>query len=237
MKCLAIAKVELMQSLSAVEFMDWESTSIALDYLGMENPLEEEYKFYILIESTGNSQEEIMQEQMLDLLEQLEDHYEDGVMCDSESQKDQIWHIREGISSAASSYGLAFKFDISLESKDFNEIIEITAERVGKFGGRVLGHGHIGDGNLHLNTVMKGYNDLENAKAIRGVLQPFVFDYVKSKGGSISAEHGVGLLKTEYLGHSKSKEMIDYMGRIKKVFDPNGILNPYKVLPESAFSV
>ena len=80
-----IAKLELMSSLSAVEFMDWESASIAMDYLGIENPLEDEYKFYILIESTGNSQEEIMQEQMLELLEKLEDHYEDGVMCDSET--------------------------------------------------------------------------------------------------------------------------------------------------------
>ena len=62
-----------------------------------------------------------------------------------------------------------------------------------------------------------------------------MFDYVKEKGGSISAEHGVGLLKTEYLGHSKSLEMIKYMGHLKKVFDPNGILNPYKVLPDSAF--
>jgi len=85
MKCMHIAKLELMSSLSAVEFMDWESASIAMDYLGIENPLEDEYKFYILIESTGNSQEEIMQEQMLELLEKLEDHYEDGVMCDSET--------------------------------------------------------------------------------------------------------------------------------------------------------
>lgn len=137
----------------------------------------------------------------------------------------------------ASSYGLAFKFDISLESKDFIEIIDMTNERVGQYGGRVLGHGHIADGNLHLNTVMKGFEDLETAKKIRAALQPFVFDYVRSKGGSISAEHGVGLLKTDYLGHSKSKEMIGYMGSIKKAFDPNGILNPYKVLPESAFSL
>ena len=68
---------------------------------------------------------------MLESLESLEDHYDDGVMCDSETQKDQIWHIREGISMAASNYGLAFKFDISLKSEDFNEIIEMTNERVG----------------------------------------------------------------------------------------------------------
>lgn len=96
----------------------------------------------------------------------------------------------------------------------------------------MLGHGHIADGNLHLNTVMKGWDDMETAKSIKNALQPFVFDYVKDKDGSISAEHGVGLLKTDYLGHTKSQEMIKYMQQMKKVFDPKGILNPYKVLPE-----
>uniref|UniRef100_A0A7S3CK84 FAD-binding PCMH-type domain-containing protein n=1 Tax=Strombidium rassoulzadegani TaxID=1082188 RepID=A0A7S3CK84_9SPIT len=235
MKCLQISKKELSSQLSAVEFMDWESASIAMDYLSLENPLSDEYKYYILIEMSGNSQEELLQEQMLELLEKLEDHYEDGLMCESETQKDQIWHIREGISMAASGYGLAFKFDISLESKDFEDIILKTQERVNHLGGRVLGHGHIGDGNLHLNTVMKGFKDMDTAKQIKEALQPFVFDYIKEKNGSVSAEHGIGLLKTDYLGHSKSSEMIGYMGMLKKVFDPKGILNPYKVLPDHAF--
>jgi FAD/FMN-containing dehydrogenase len=82
---MKIAKRELMTSLSAVEFMDWESASIAMDYLKIENPLNEKYKFYLLVEMSGNTMEELMQEQMLELLEKLEDHYEDGVMCDSES--------------------------------------------------------------------------------------------------------------------------------------------------------
>ena len=106
MQCLKVSKRELMTNLSAVEFMDWESTKIALDYLGIENPLHEEFKYYILIEMSGNSQDELMMEQMFELLEQLEDYYEDGLMCESESQKEQIWHIREGISMAASGYGL-----------------------------------------------------------------------------------------------------------------------------------
>lgn len=96
----------------------------------------------------------------------------------------------------------------------------------------MLGHGHIADGNLHLNTVMQGFDDLETAKKIRATLQPWVFDYVRDKSGSISAEHGIGLLKADYLAHSKSSEMIKYMQLIKKAFDPKGILNPYKVLPE-----
>ena len=71
---------------------------------------------------------------------------------------------------AASSYGLTFKFDISLDSKDFHEVIQLTNDRVSQYGGIVLGHGHIGDGNLHLNTVMKGFDDLETAKKIKATL-------------------------------------------------------------------
>ena len=62
LSCMKIAKKELMTSLSAVEFMDWESASIAMDYLDLENPLSDKYKWYILIESSGNTQEELMQE-------------------------------------------------------------------------------------------------------------------------------------------------------------------------------
>jgi FAD/FMN-containing dehydrogenase len=113
MQCLQISKRELMGQLSAVEFMDWESASIAMDYLNIENPLSEQFKYYLLVEMSGNSQEELMQEQMLELLEKLEDYYEDGVMCDSETQKDQIWHIREGISMAASNYGLVSPLPLS----------------------------------------------------------------------------------------------------------------------------
>lgn len=107
---------------------------------------------------------------MLELLEKLEDHYEDGVMCDSEAQKEAIWQIREGISMAASSYGMTFKFDISLESQLFEDVILKTQEKVNHLGGRVVGHGHIADGNLHLNTVMKGFDDHDNAQKIRSAL-------------------------------------------------------------------
>lgn len=84
MQCLQIAKLKLDTGLSAVEFMDWDSCKIALDHSGKENPLPGRYEYYILIEQSGNQEEELMQEQMLSLLEDLEDYYEDGVMCDSE---------------------------------------------------------------------------------------------------------------------------------------------------------
>ena len=95
----------------------------------------------------------------------------------------------------------------------------------------MIGHGHIGDGNLHLNCTIKGFDNRQLLKKLTQKLEPYVFNYIRDKNGSISAEHGVGQQKPDYLEFSKTPEMIEYMCHIKKVFDPNGILNPYKVLP------
>lgn len=84
----------------------------------------------------------------------------------------------------------------------------------------------MGDGNLHLNIVSKKYDS-----NLTSTIEPFVYEWTEKYQGSISAEHGIGLMKSPYLKHSKSKEMIEMMKRMKQVFDPNGILNPYKYLP------
>jgi FAD/FMN-containing dehydrogenase len=98
----------------------------------------------------------------------------------------------------------------------------------------VTGYGHIGDGNLHLNISLKGYEDENLKDRVQDLLEPFVFEEVKKVKGSVSAEHGIGLHKQSYLSYSKTEPMIHYMRQIKKVFDPNGIMNPYKVLPTAA---
>ena len=82
-----------------------------------------------------------------------------------------------------------------------------------------------------MNISIPGYNDKELEEKITRVVEEFVMSFVKSVRGSVSAEHGVGLQKTSFLEYSKSKQMIEYMQRIKNVFDPNRIMNPYKVLP------
>jgi len=94
------------------------------------------------------------------------------------------------------------------------------------------GYGHIGDGNLHLNISVPGYDDHDLQERLTQACEPFVMDFVKKARGSISAEHGIGFQKTSFLEFSKSKEMIGYMQKIKQVFDPHGIMNPYKVLPQ-----
>jgi D-2-hydroxyglutarate dehydrogenase len=92
----------------------------------------------------------------------------------------------------------------------------------------VCGFGHIGDFNLHLNISCPSFNQ-EVYKAI----EPFVYEYTSKVGGSISAEHGIGFHKSKYLKYSKSNDVILLMKQLKSLMDPNGILNPYKVLPDS----
>lgn len=86
---------------------------------------------------------------------------------------------------------------------------------------------HVGDGNLHLNVSLKEY-DAEILKKI----EPFVYEYTSKLRGSVSAEHGIGFKKPNYMHYSKSETAIGLMKEIKKMMDPNGILNPYKVLPK-----
>lgn len=84
-----------------------------------------------------------------------------------------------------------------------------------------------GDGNLHVVVATPEYD-----AQIESQLEPFLFEYVSQQRGSVSAEHGIGFKKTKYLGYSKHKSAIELMGKIRKMMDPNGILNPYKVLPQ-----
>jgi len=83
---------------------------------------------------------------------------------------------------------------------------------------------------LHLNCSIPGYENTDFAERLNEVVDRFVMEFVRDHKGSVSAEHGVGLQKAPYLSYSKSEDMIRIMKQIKGVFDPNGIMNPYKLL-------
>merc|ERR1739848_261201 len=112
------------------------------------------------------------------------------------------------------------------------ELVEIVREKLKEAGLEAstscAGYGHLGDANLHLNVVsLNGRDD-----RVLNLLEPFVFEWVSGVKGSISAEHGLGQCKNNYLHLSKAPGAIALMQTLKKTMDVNGILNPYKVLPE-----
>jgi|AntRauTorckE5430_2_1112549.scaffolds.fasta_scaffold43537_1 FAD/FMN-containing dehydrogenase len=107
-------------------------------------------------------------------------------------------------------------------------------ERLLPFKGDIVvaNWGHVIDGNLHLNVITPGKFEVDIK--IKNSIEPFIFEYVVAKGGSISAEHGLGQCKNNYLGkYAKSKAAVAVMRSLKDSFDPNGILNPQKFLPSS----
>lgn len=137
----------------------------------------------------------------------------------------QIWQFRETIAVGILMDGYCFKYDLSLPLEKFYDIVPAMAERVGSLATRVTGYGHIGDSNLHLNISCP-----EFTQEIYSKVEPFVYEYTSHLKGSVSAEHGIGFLKKKYTHYTKSPEALQLMQEMKKVMDPSGILNPYKVL-------
>ena len=127
--------------------------------------------------------------------------------------------------------GSVYKYDISLPPQEMYGLVQEMRKRLVKEGLCVLGFGHLGDGNLHLN--ISDATRIQDKKLIEDI-EPFVYEWTCSRNGSISAEHGLGLMRAEYLHFSKNTLAIEYMSHLKKLLDPNGILNPYKVLPSDA---
>jgi len=137
------------------------------------------------------------------------------------------------------------KYDISLPASHYYQIVDDVrtliheSDEFSKGEKEMIlpnGHGHVGDGNLHLNVVLPGYEDKSLQSRTKRVIEPFVMDYVRRVNGSVSAEHGIGQQKPGFLHYSKTSAMIQTMATIKAALDPNQILNPYKVLPSSVDS-
>ncbi len=155
----------------------------------------------------------------------------DGTMAQHASQAAALWALREGISESLSGTGLPHKNDISLPVAALEafcgDLEALLAARYPAF--EVCLFGHIGDGNLHVN-VMKP-DDLDKAAflAETSKVDHVIFELVERHHGSISAEHGIGLLKKPYLGYTRAPAEIAAMRAIKKALDPKGILNPGKV--------
>ncbi|WP_339489776.1 FAD-binding oxidoreductase [Pseudomonas sp. EL_65y_Pfl2_R95] len=156
----------------------------------------------------------------------------DGVMSQSEQQLQNLWKLREYISETISHW-TPYKNDISVTVSKVPAFLAEVDEIVGKHypDFEIVWFGHIGDGNLHLNILKPENLTKDQFFAKCATVNKWVFEIVEKYNGSISAEHGVGMTKRDYLGYSRSVAEISYMKAIKAVFDPNGIMNPGKIFP------
>jgi FAD/FMN-containing dehydrogenase len=217
-------KLHLEEVIYAIEFFDNESLLIQEKH-GRISPLEQKYPFYLLIETASNNPEnQKILEDFISIIEPL-----DGVIAQDESQKKKMWEIRETIQEGASREGIVLSYDISLPLQHFYEVVEESRKKVGDLA-KVIGYGHIGDYNLHLNICYDKFECDENFHKIEKIMEPFIYDTLVKYRGSVSAEHGIGLHKVKYLDRTQNQNSIELMKLIKRTMDPNNILNPYKVI-------
>ncbi|XP_043286112.1 D-2-hydroxyglutarate dehydrogenase, mitochondrial [Venturia canescens] len=228
LKVVRLAKRELAEILSSCELMDKESLDATTGNLGLRSPLSgEAHNFYMLIETAGSKQTHD-EEKLSSFVEKaLSDGLiEDGTMTGEPAKIKNIWDLRERVAEGVMRDGYCFKYDVSLPLSHFYEIIELLRERLTNLNVvRINGFGHLGDGNLHVSVSTKAY-DAE----VEDKLEPFIFEFVSKLRGSVSSEHGIGFKKAKYLRLSKEPGAIALMHQIKRMMDPNGILNPYKVV-------
>jgi FAD/FMN-containing dehydrogenase len=220
-------------SLTAFEFFSDKALNHVVRQFDSPHPFKEMSDYYVLLEYESSSEQN--QGAAMSAFESSVDSgwVVDGVVGKSQQQNKNLWRYREAISESITPY-TPYKNDVSVlvsRVPEFLEAVDRTvSERYPQF--EIIWFGHIGDGNLHLNILKpEDWKLMDFKRQCENVSQE-VLAIVAEFEGSISAEHGVGLLKRDQLHFSRSAEEIELMRELKKVFDPNGIMNPGKLIPD-----
>jgi len=225
---LELSKQQL--TLTAFEAFTEKSLKYVMEHSKVQRPFEQATPYYLLIEFENPN--ETAMAQAMDLFEKGTNNgwIKDGVISQNDTQAKQLWALRENITVSLATYS-PFKHDLSVNPSVLPEFIH-TAETMlnEKLPGiEVIWFGHVGDGNVHINILKP-----DNISKVDFVKQchpanEALFQLIKEFHGSISAEHGIGLLKKPYLKYSRSDEEIATMRKIKNSLDPKNIMNPGKI--------
>jgi FAD/FMN-containing dehydrogenase len=218
--------------LSAFEFFNRRALGHVRRATGLAEPFEAQCPFYILTEF--DCADDAAEQSALNGYERCVEQgwLLDGVISQSGRQAAELWRYRESISESISHY-LPYKNDLSVAISRVPDFLHRLDKqiRVHFPDFEILWYGHIGDGNLHMNILKPEHMPLEEFERRCHDISERSYALTEELGGSISAEHGIGLLKQPWLHRVRSETEIELMQGIKRVFDPAGILNPGKLLP------
>lgn len=223
-----LARLQQHARLSAFEFFSELALQKVTAHRKLKRPFAQPVAFYALAEFDASALEHATAafESCV-----AEGWVSDAVVSQSVAQAAQLWQLREGISESLAPF-MPYKNDVSVKVSSMPAFIdEVNRVVNGAYPDlEVCWYGHIGDGNLHLNILKPEGESGDDFYTRCHQMSPGIFSVVKRYGGSISAEHGVGLLKRDFLSFSRSDGEIAAMRAMKAVFDPNGIMNPGKLL-------
>ena len=235
-RLLGLAHRDLGAGLTGFEVMgQFALALVARHYAQQRVPLFQDTPYCVLLENADNESEDHARERFGHLLETAMELgcVTDAVVAENLAQADALWHVRESIPLAQAEEGLNIKHDISVPVSRIPafcaETDALLAHEIP--GVRLVNFGHLGDGNLHYNVqAPAGVDGAAFLREQEDRVNTLVFDAVHRFGGSISAEHGVGSLKAAKLPHYKSAVALQMMRAIKQALDPQGVMNPGRVL-------
>ena len=218
---------------SALEFMERDAIDWTLKYVdGVSLDIKDEVEAHLLIEVDGNYPDVLFSEaeKIMGVLEQFD--IDEILFADTEDQKNALWKLRRAVGEAVKSNSVYKEEDTVVPRYELPTLLAGIKTIGNKYGFQSVSYGHAGDGNLHVNIIKGDMTDdnwkTEVPKGIREI-----FELTVSLKGTLSGEHGIGYVQKNYMDIAFNDTQLQLMKGIKKLFDPNNILNPGKVLPDN----
>jgi FAD/FMN-containing dehydrogenase len=211
-----------LPNLLAAELFFEEGMALVLRHAGGARPFPAAHPAYLLVEVDGPADPT---PGLVDALEDCDRLVRDAVICTEEAERERVWRLRERHTESVNAEGVPHKLDVAVPVGSIGDFVRDVRVAVADAapGAALYLYGHIGDGNLHVNVVGPPPDD--------EAVDAAVLELAITMGGTISAEHGIGVAKTEWLRADRGEADVSAMRAIKRALDPDGILNPGVLLP------
>jgi len=217
---------------SGMEFMERDALVFAAKHIESNAVIvEDDVQAHLLIEVDGNNMDVLMQD--MEGMAAIVTEFDCGeiLFADNEQQKAELWKMRRRIGEAVKAHSIYKEEDTVVPRAELPVLLKGVKDIGKKYGFHSVCYGHAGDGNLHVNIIRGTLTEEEwNSSLKQGIRE--IFELVKRLGGTISGEHGIGLVQKEYMNIIFDNTQMRLMKEIKKIFDPNNILNAGKIFDE-----
>jgi glycolate oxidase len=228
--CAAVAAIfRAGYTPSGLEFMERDALEWVAQFVENNTvKIDDDVQAHLLIEVDGNNVDVLMQE--IEGIAGIVANFDCGeiLFADNEQQKAELWKMRRRVAEAVKAHSVYKEEDTVVPRAELPVLLKGVKEIGKKYGFHSVCYGHAGDGNLHVNIIRGDLDDEQwNGSLKEGIRE--IFELTKRLGGTLSGEHGIGLVQKEYMNIVFDETQLRLMREIKKIFDPNNILNPGKI--------